>query len=299
MNAKTLFPITLLGAALALTICASPAMAKDPPPKVDAVSVTFGSPDTLVILGENFEFDPPLEVTLGDFGSPLVIVSSTATELVVELPGVPAGDYLLTVATTKAAAEYDLTIGAVGPQGEQGPQGDPGPAGPQGPQGPQGPSGPTGPEGPAGPGLPSSCIPGQVAQWDGAAWVCADLACVGVADGEACDDGDPGTSNDLCVGGVCGGCPCEGLSQGAAVWDSSFPADDCFVPSNGGIILFGPNPPGDYRRLAALTNEAQFNCNVWDGSPQANSIAYATAAQAEACEQSLLAIAAEDGVVCN
>lgn len=57
------------------------------------------------------------------------------------------GDYLLRVTNGKGESqgdEYDLTIGAVGPEG---PQGEPGPEGPQGPQGAPGPEGPAGPQG--------------------------------------------------------------------------------------------------------------------------------------------------------
>ncbi|NND60893.1 MAG: collagen-like protein [Gammaproteobacteria bacterium] len=90
------------------------------------------------------------------------------------LQGFPAADYLLTVYRNKKGPvcqhppskycdEYDLTLGAVGPQGPagpigpQGPQGDAGPAGPKGdqglagPPGPQGDPGPTGPQGDPGP----------------------------------------------------------------------------------------------------------------------------------------------------
>ena len=81
-------------------------------------------------------------------------------------PGMLAGDYLLTVRTSKHGNHYDhydLTIGGngagtgtQGPQGEPGqdgaigPQGEPGPAGLQGATGPAGPQGPTGAAGPKG-----------------------------------------------------------------------------------------------------------------------------------------------------
>jgi hypothetical protein len=84
----------------------------------------------------------------------LVAVPQTIT-CDLSVGGLPAdGDYLLTVATGGGASqydEYDLTIGAVGPQGEQGPKGDKGEIGEQGPVGPVGPQGPIGPVGPQGP----------------------------------------------------------------------------------------------------------------------------------------------------
>ncbi len=71
--------------------------------------------------------------------------------------------------------------GPTGPQGEtgetglQGPTGPTGPQGPSGPNGAQGPTGPTGPQGPAGenPLAGVSCSTGQILQWNGAAWSCA------------------------------------------------------------------------------------------------------------------------------
>jgi hypothetical protein len=57
---------------------------------------------------------------------------------------------LLTVATGGGASqydEYDLTIGAVGPEGEQGPKGDTGDTGAQGPKGDKGDPGEQGPKG--------------------------------------------------------------------------------------------------------------------------------------------------------
>ncbi|MBI4928432.1 MAG: DUF1554 domain-containing protein [Anaerolineae bacterium] len=65
--------------------------------------------------------------------------------------------------------------GPAGPQGPTGPQGDDGPQGPAGPQGDTGLQGPAGPKGDTGPdplaGI--SCSAGQILQWDGAAWKCA------------------------------------------------------------------------------------------------------------------------------
>ncbi len=96
-----------------------------------------------------------------------------------------------------------------------------------------------------------------------------------------------------------GDCPCEGLAQGVATWGSSFPTARCLAFGGPTEIILFDAPDDPFRRLAALGGEFQFNCNVWDGSPQANAIPYMTAAGAEACAKSLIAIAAEDGVVCN
>jgi hypothetical protein len=138
----------LLGAA---AFAASAAAA--PPGKHLIVSEVFfirGQPDTLDIRGKNFDFGGPLVVTLGGFG-PLHLVSSSPQQIIADLPSnLQAGDYLLTVSTgggQSQSDEYDLTIGAVGPEGPTGPRGE---MGPQGITGPQGPPGLAGPQGPAG-----------------------------------------------------------------------------------------------------------------------------------------------------
>lgn len=78
----------------------------------------------LVISGSGF--DSP-DVSLGAYSGFLVPVSTAEDEVVVELPNaLDAGDYKLIVSQGKNGndqVDYDLTIGAVGPQGEQGPPG--------------------------------------------------------------------------------------------------------------------------------------------------------------------------------
>lgn len=150
-----------VGCALALLLGSQAAAAPAPPGghlRVTDVFVIFGPPDTLLIVGEDFDFGSPLEVSLGGFG-PLAIASATATEIDALLPAdLPAGDYLLTVSTGSGQSqndEYDLTIGAVGPRG---PQGIPGPPGPRGEQGPQGPPGEQGPPGPPAPVATCPCF---------------------------------------------------------------------------------------------------------------------------------------------
>jgi collagen triple helix repeat protein/IPT/TIG domain-containing protein len=107
----------------------------------------------ITIFGSGFGTSIPL-VTLE--GVPVTVISSTATSIVIGIPaGVVPGSYLLAVAPAptgplggRSYAEFDLTVGAVGPQG---PQGIPGQQGPPGAVGPQGVPGPTGAPGPAGP----------------------------------------------------------------------------------------------------------------------------------------------------
>jgi hypothetical protein len=88
--------------------------------------------------------------------------------------------------------------GAAGAEGAQGPQGEPGPIGPPGPQGEPGETGPQGPVGDTGPAGDSytigtglqedaglltlqrtGCAAGQVLEYDGSAWACADSAAGG------------------------------------------------------------------------------------------------------------------------
>jgi len=115
------------------------------PLMITEVYVDFGS-NTIVISGKNFDNGQPPIVLLGDNPVALTLVGiPTANEIIAELPGVPDGDYLLTVSTSRwyrwyswyswYQDSYNLTIGAVGPQGP------PGPPGPQGPPGPSGVSG--------------------------------------------------------------------------------------------------------------------------------------------------------------
>ncbi len=91
-----------------------------------------------MITGEDFLFESPLEVTLGEF-DPLIIISATDTQIDATLPFViMPGDYVLTVSTGEGQSHGgdDLTIGAAGPQGERGEQGNPGKQGDPGKQAP-------------------------------------------------------------------------------------------------------------------------------------------------------------------
>jgi hypothetical protein len=67
-------------------------------------------------------------------GELLTLVSYTSTQIVADVPALPARSFRLTV----GAGVFDVTKGAVGPAGPQGATGAMGPAGATGPQGPAG-----------------------------------------------------------------------------------------------------------------------------------------------------------------
>lgn len=100
--------------------------------RVTEVFVDFNT-QSIEITGEDFDFGPgPLTVSLGEFGdiSALCLVDFTPPQLIscdLSAGGLPSdGDYLLTVANGNGQSQsdqYDLTIGAVGPQGPAGPPG--------------------------------------------------------------------------------------------------------------------------------------------------------------------------------
>lgn len=105
--------------------------------------------ERIYVIGEGFGSSPGASLA----GDDLMILESTDSVITTELPMLPPGSYLLRVSHSQGqdgarVDEFELTLGAVGPEGPQGPQGE---VGPQGPQGPQGPVGETGPVGPAGP----------------------------------------------------------------------------------------------------------------------------------------------------
>jgi collagen triple helix repeat protein len=110
------------------------------------VDLTNPSNPKFTIFGADLDVGPgPLSVTFGDQNA-LNIISETATLIIAEMvltppQELPDGDYLLTVSRGIGQSqndEYDLTIGAVGPQGLEGADGAVGPQGPAGPTGPQG-----------------------------------------------------------------------------------------------------------------------------------------------------------------
>jgi hypothetical protein len=110
------------------------------------------NPTSLMIIGEQFDFGPgPLVVTLGEFGPLTIIGTPTGTLIEASLPDlIFEGDHLLTVSNGGGQSEddeYDLTLGAVGPQGEQGIQGDQGEPGQDGAPGTSGADGLPGTDG--------------------------------------------------------------------------------------------------------------------------------------------------------
>jgi hypothetical protein len=137
--------------------------------KVTEVYVNYGPPDTLTILGRNFDRGRgEIVVALGEFGRLKVVSVDTTVkpqEIVVECPlwdvdsprdtevnppFCTEGSYRLTVTKSRATwvrSVFNLTIA---PPASEGPQGEPGPPGPEGPQGEQGPPGEPGLQGPQG-----------------------------------------------------------------------------------------------------------------------------------------------------
>jgi hypothetical protein len=107
----------------------------------------------LNVFGSNFGTTTGT-VTLG--GSALTVQTWAATQIVVTLPSITPGTYLLSVSLPKGShptATLAVTLGASGPPGPAGPQGIQGLSiiGPQGPAGVNGAPGPDGPTGPPGP----------------------------------------------------------------------------------------------------------------------------------------------------
>lgn len=117
---RLVLAITLGSLLFSIPTFAKPGSAPGGHMQINEVFWVEGSPDTLVISGFDFDFgDGELVVTLGAEGV-LAINSATATEIEVVIPALPAGDYLLSVFRQGGQSqgdEYDLTIGAVGPDG--------------------------------------------------------------------------------------------------------------------------------------------------------------------------------------
>ncbi len=137
-------------AALALAALVSVAHAEEQAWTIVSASVSADG-KVLAIDGRNFR--TPATVKLNDVA--LVIQSATATHIVATMPQPPlvAGTYLLSVAPAqghddrRAAATFDLTIGAVGPPGPKGADGQNGVNGADGAKGDKGDTGPAGPGG--------------------------------------------------------------------------------------------------------------------------------------------------------
>lgn len=98
------------------------ATAEPPLPQVLITSVYLHMPsETLTINGQNFDGGPPV-VTLGDDPVPLEVISTTATQIVVNCPldlgdsSCKDGDFRLTVSTgpaNKDSGAYDITIPSI------------------------------------------------------------------------------------------------------------------------------------------------------------------------------------------
>lgn len=102
------------------------------------------------VIGRNFGSSPT--VHLSDVE--LQVLESTDNVITAALSVPPPGSYRLTVRLgilplPGRIDEFEVTLGAVGPEGPQGPPGEQGLPGPPGPQGEQGPPGPEGPPGPS------------------------------------------------------------------------------------------------------------------------------------------------------
>jgi len=118
---------------LSLFVLSISALAKTPN-KLEITNATVNMEndtiDTIDIYGLNFGDDP--EVWLPDNESPLVVQSSTDTQITASLPGnIQPGTYRLMVAMQgfdpshpEKADSLDVTIGTVGPKGDQGIQGE-------------------------------------------------------------------------------------------------------------------------------------------------------------------------------
>lgn len=200
-------------------------------PSIQQVSVDFAN-SQIDIRGANLESGRAgPRVSLG--GHELTIIAASADAISADMPStVHAGDFLLTVTTPRGRVQYDLTIGAVGPQGpqgetgspgEQGPQGDPGPQGPQGDVGPQGLVGPPGPQGDPGPAGPQG-DPGPVGP-EGPPGILT-------AAGQICPPGRAVIGFD-----IDGNIVCEGAASGCTVGDEVESFSDDMVGCTG-VVTF-------------------------------------------------------------
>src|SRR5262249_42032432 len=136
-----------------LTLAQSLSQGDMKPLIISVVPDFISNPTQLTIAGLNFGETKPI-VALDSI--PVNVVTFTPTLVTVLIPPNTPGVYLLKLTSTRNsdtndAAEFDVTLGAVGPKGDKGDVGPPGPAGPVGPAGPPGLQGPVGPVGPQGP----------------------------------------------------------------------------------------------------------------------------------------------------
>ena len=140
-----------LAALLFTTLASSVSAQFSPIPFIASATTNLtANPPTLTITASQYTTFVAPAVTLN--GVKLTIKSFTSTTIIADLGSVTApGTYLLIVTDRLFVGEFDVTIGAAGPQGPQGPIGLTGPAGASGATGVKGATGPAGPAGPAGP----------------------------------------------------------------------------------------------------------------------------------------------------
>ena len=80
---------------------------------IDQVFVTIGDgacngEDSITIVGGNFDRRAAVEVFLGDDPTALFLCSTSATEIVAQLPDVPDGDFRVRVVTGKSALDFEV-----------------------------------------------------------------------------------------------------------------------------------------------------------------------------------------------
>jgi hypothetical protein len=140
-----------LAAFLLTTFVAKASAQFSPTPFIAGVTVNYTT-NTLTITGSTYCTFAAPAVTLD--GVKLTVKSFNKTTIVAQLAAIPApGTYLLLVIDRLFVGDFDLTVGATGPQGPIGLTGPTGPKGATGATGPTGPDGPAGPAGPSGFGL--------------------------------------------------------------------------------------------------------------------------------------------------
>lgn len=88
---------------------------------ITEVHVDLPLPNQVTINGSDFDSGPNLVVTLGEFPQLVPVIPPAPNQIIANLPpGMPVGDFLLTVTTGNGPnrqATYDLTISPAGPAG--------------------------------------------------------------------------------------------------------------------------------------------------------------------------------------
>ena len=102
--------------------------------EIHRVWVSFGSPDMLLIQGQDLNHQGDPVIMIDGVENPLVLDTVSDSDVTAELPVLDDGDYRLTVQTGDRKSnltfdEFYFTLGAVGPTGPMGPPGPPGESG--------------------------------------------------------------------------------------------------------------------------------------------------------------------------